>query len=126
MRKGSGGMLTFKPSQNAQTVAFEFDGRLTKEDVMKMEEVLQQKYEEGGTFNLFAEIGTIDFPSIPEALRDVQIDMAHWMAFDKLALMSGQNWLEFAAAFGMDEIARQRARYFEPGQYEKAWAWLEE
>lgn len=119
-------MLTFKPSRNEQTVAFEFDGRLTKEDVQKMEEVLQQKYEEGGTFNLFAEIGTIDFASISDAVRDLQLEMAHWMAFDKIALMSEQNWLDFAANFGMGDIVSQRAKYFRPGEYEEAWAWLEE
>lgn len=119
-------MLTFTPSMDERTIALKFDGRLTKEDTLKLNEVIARKYEEEGSFNILAEVGTVDFASIPDALRGVQFDMKRLMAFNKVALMSEQNWLQFAEGLGMGEIARLKTRHFEPGEYDSAWEWLKE
>ncbi|SEI81329.1 SpoIIAA-like [Bhargavaea ginsengi] len=119
-------MLTFTPSQDERTVALRFDGGLTKEDALKLNEVISRKYEEEGSFNIFAEVGTVDLASIPDALRGVEFDMKRLMAFNKVALMSEQNWLQFAEGLGMGEIARLKTRHFNPGEYEEAWEWLGE
>ena len=119
-------MLTFTTSMDERTVAFKFDGSLTKEDAMKLDEVISRKYEEDGTFNIFAEVGAVDIPSIPDALRSVQFDMGRWMSFNKVALMSEQNWLQFAEGLGMGEIAKLKTRHFKPGEYDEVWEWLAE
>ncbi|KZE38644.1 hypothetical protein AV656_06985 [Bhargavaea cecembensis] len=119
-------MLTFTPSQDERTIALKFDGTLTKEDALKLNEAISRKYEEDGSFNIFAEVGTVDLASIPDALRGGQFDMERLMAFDKVALMSEQNWLQFAEGLGMGGIARLKTRHFNPGEYEAAWEWLGE
>ncbi|MCM3086979.1 STAS/SEC14 domain-containing protein [Bhargavaea ginsengi] len=119
-------MLTFMPSMDERTVAFKFDGRLTKEDALKLDEVIARKQAEDGTFNIFAEVGTVDLASIPDALREVRFDMSRWMAFNKVALLSEQNWLQFAEGLGMGEIARLKTMHFNPGEYDAAWEWLKD
>ncbi|MFC7363961.1 MULTISPECIES: STAS/SEC14 domain-containing protein [Bhargavaea] len=119
-------MLTFTPSQDERTISLKFDGTLTKEDALKLNEVISRKYEEEGKFKIFAEVGTVDLASIPDALRGVQFDMKRLKAFTKVALMSEQNWLQFAQGLGMGEIARLKTRHFSPGEYEAAWEWLGE
>ena len=50
--------------------------------------------------------------------------MSRWMSFNKVALMSEQNWLQFAEGLGMGEIAKLKTRHFNPGEYDAAWEWL--
>ena len=47
-------MLTLVPSKDVHTIAVEVNGKVKKEDMEKLDKVIQEKFEGQGKFNVYA------------------------------------------------------------------------
>lgn len=118
-------MLTLVPSKDMNTIAVEIEGRVTEDDLMKLDKVIQEKFSEKGEFNVYAILYYFDGPSFKALAEEVKIDIKRWSQYNKLAVVSDDKMLEkFVEAGNM--LPSVKTKHFPIDQMEAAWEWIAE
>lgn len=118
-------MLSFIPSQDSQTIAFEVSGTVTKEDLQKLEQSIEEKFSKDQPFNAYAIMQQVEMPKAKALMEEAKIDMKRWGQYNKLAVVSEENWLEKMTNFS-DFLPGIKAKHFNMNEMEQAWNWIKE
>ena len=116
-------MLVFIPSKDTDTIALEFDGKATQEDLKKFDKVAQEKYGEKGAFNVYLVVQDFDGASVKALLEELKIDVKRWSQYQKLAVVSDKSLLAAMAQFA-GYLPGVQAKHFEMNEMEAAWEWI--
>lgn len=116
-------MLVFTPSKDTDTIAMEFDGQATKEDLIKFDKVVEEKFGEKGNFNIYMVVYDFDGGTVKAMLEEMKIDVKRWSQYQKLAVVSDKSLLE-----SMTELSGFlpgiKAKHFDMDEMETAWEWI--
>lgn len=118
-------MLSFIPSQDSQTIAFEVNETVTKEDLIQLRQVIEEQFPEGQQFNALAVMQLKKMPAIEAVVEEVKIDLKHWSQYNKLAVVSEKNFLETMTELG-DFLPGIESRHFYMDEMELAWSWIKQ
>ncbi|RNF38721.1 STAS/SEC14 domain-containing protein [Planococcus salinus] len=118
-------MLSFIPSKDTNTIAIEFDGKATKEDLQKMDRVIEEKFSDKEKFNVYAVMHDIDGATVKAMAEEMKIDAKRWSQYHKLAVISEKNWLETMTDMS-DYLPGIKAKHFAPDQMNEAWDWIQQ
>lgn len=118
-------MLSFIPSLDSQTIAFEIIGQVTKEDLLKLKNVIEEQFPGEQSFNALAILQQAKLPTVAAIVEEVKIDLKHWGQYNKLAVISEKNILEKVAELG-DFLPGIKSRHFHMEEIDQAWDWLKE
>lgn len=118
-------MLSFIPSQDSQTIAFEVNETVTKEDLLKLSQAIEEQFPGDQLFNAIAIIQLEKVPTVGALLEEAKIDIKHWSQYNKLAVISEMNFLETMTELG-DFLPGIQSRHFYADEMELAWSWIKE
>ncbi|MGI2328571.1 STAS/SEC14 domain-containing protein [Planococcus sp. YIM B11945] len=117
-------MLTLVPSKDFHTIAVEVNGNVEEEDMEKLDKAIQEKFEDKGTFNVYAMVYDFDGLSLQAAAKEVKIDVHRWSQYAKMAVLSDNKKLQ-----GMTEASGLmpgiKTKHFNLNESEEAWEWLQ-
>ncbi|TWT04426.1 STAS/SEC14 domain-containing protein [Planococcus sp. CPCC 101016] len=116
-------MLSFIPSQDSQTLAFEISGTVTKEDLKKLEQAIEEQFSEDQQFNAYAIMQQPEMPTLKAIAEEAKIDMKRWSQYHKLAVVSEKNWLETMTNLS-DFLPGIKAKHFKMNEMKQAWSWI--
>lgn len=117
-------MLSFIPSKDANTIAVEFDGEATKEDLDKVDLAIQDKFQDKEKFNMYAVMRDIDGATMKAMVKELEVDAKRWRQYDKLAVISEKNWLETMTDIS-DYLPGIKAKHFNVDEMDEAWRWIQ-
>ncbi len=118
-------MLSFFTSKEENTLAIEVEGKVTKDDLEKFDNIVFEKFRNDHKFNVYAVIGDINVPSAGAMFQELAVDAKRWSQYGKLALVSEQNWQSKLAGM-IDKLPGVQVQHFSPEQSEQAWDWIKE
>lgn len=118
-------MLSFIPSQDSQTIAFEVSGTVIKEDLKKLEQAIEEQFPGDRQFNAYAVMQQFEAPTLKALLEEAKIDRKRWSQYHKLAVISEKNWLEAMTNLS-DVLPGIKAKHFHVNEMEQAWSWIQE
>ncbi|HSI66081.1 MAG TPA: STAS/SEC14 domain-containing protein [Planococcus sp. (in: firmicutes)] len=118
-------MLTFVPSKDEGTIAFEFDGKAEEEDAIKMRKVIEEKFPGDRKFNAYAIIRGIETPTFKGMVERIKLQSKHIHQFEKVALISDEYLVEKAENLDI-LLPGLTARHFPIDEMDKAWDWIKE
>ncbi|MGM0898418.1 MAG: STAS/SEC14 domain-containing protein [Bacillota bacterium] len=118
-------MLSFVTSKDEQTLAVEVEGKVTKEDLKKFDNVVFEKFRNDERFNVYAVIGDIDTPSAGAMFEELAVDAKRWSQYNKLAVVSEKDWLSTVSG-AIDKLPGVEVKHFPIDQREQAWDWIKE
>lgn len=118
-------MLSFVTSKDEQTLAIEVEGKVTKDDLKKFDNVVFEKFRNDEKFNVYAVIGDIDAPTAGAIFEELAVDAKRWSQYNKLAVVSEKDWLDKASGV-IDKLPGVQAEHFPIDQMEAAWDWIKE
>ncbi|PSL40280.1 SpoIIAA-like protein [Planomicrobium soli] len=117
-------MLTLVPSKDIRTIAVEVNGKVRKEDMEKLDKVIQEKFEEDGKFNVYAVVYDFDGAAFKAVAEEVKIDIKRWSQYGKLAVVSDNKGLK-----GLTEASGYlpgvKTKHFSLEEMEEAWGWIQ-
>lgn len=118
-------MLTLVPSKDMKTIAVEIEGRVTEDDLLKLDKVIQEKFKDKGEFNVYAILYHFDGPSFKALAEEMKIDVKRWSQYNKLAVISDDKMIEkFVEA--SDMLPSSKTKHFGINQMEAGWEWIKE
>ncbi|TWT02504.1 STAS/SEC14 domain-containing protein [Planomicrobium sp. CPCC 101079] len=116
-------MLTLVPSKDTRTIAVEVNGKVKKEDMEKLDKVIQEKFAEDGEFNVYAVIYDFDGASFKAAAEEVKIDVKRWSQYAKMVVVSDSKGLKgLTDASGY--LPSVKTKHFPLNEMEEAWEWI--
>lgn len=118
-------MLTLVPSKDMKTIAVEIEGHVTKDELLKLDKVIQEKFSEKGEFNLYAILYHFEGASLKAMLEEMKIDIKRWSQYNKLAVISDDEKLEKMVE-ASDVLPSIKTKHFDINQMEAAWQWISE
>lgn len=118
-------MLSFIPSQDPHTLAFEVSGTVTKEDLQKLEQSIKENFSKDQPFNAYAVMQEVKMPTAKALIEEAKIDMKRWSQYNKLAVVSEKKWLETMTTIS-DFLPGIKVEHFNMDEMEKAWNWIKE
>ncbi len=118
-------MLSFFTSKDEQTLALEVEGKVTKEDLEKFDNIVFEKFRNDQKFNVYAVIGDIDRPSAGAVFQELAVDAKRWSQYNKLAVVSEQDWHDKLTGM-IDKLPGVQVKHFPLDQAEQAWDWIKE
>lgn len=118
-------MLSFIPSQDSQTIAFEVSETVTKQDLLKLKEAIEDQFPGDQQFNALAIMQQVKVPTVAAIVEEIKIDLKHWNQYNKLAVVSEKSFLETLTRLG-DILPGIQSRHFYMDEMELAWSWIKE
>lgn len=118
-------MLTLVPSKDMETIALEFHGKATEEELEKLDKVIQEKFDDKGKFNIYLIVHYFDGASFQSMLEGMKMDVKRWSQYHKMAIISEERWLKPMAEFS-NLLPGIKAEHFKMDEMEKAWEWIKE
>ena len=118
-------MLSFVPSKDEDTIAFEFDGKAEEEDAIKIRKVIEEKFPDGRQFNAYAIINGVETPTFQGMVERIKLQSKHIQQFNKVALISDEYLVEKAENVDIF-LPDLTARHFPLDEMDKAWDWIKE
>lgn len=118
-------MLKLISSKDPSTVAIEFSGQATKEDVKHMDQYIKEHFSDGEKFNMFVVVRDMDGSTLKGGLEGFKEDMKRWKQYNKVAMISEKNWVEASMRL-TNYLPGITAKYFDQNQVEEAWNWLKQ
>ena len=118
-------MLSFFTSKDEQTLAIEVEGKVTKGDLEKFDNVVFDKFRNDEKFNVYAVINEIDAPTAGAMFEELAVDAKRWSQYNKLAVVSETNWMDKASGV-IDKLPGVQAAHFPMDQMDQAWDWIKE
>lgn len=118
-------MLTLVPSKDMKTIAVEIEGHITKDELLKLDKVIQEKFSEKGEFNLYAILYHFEGASFKALVEELKIDVKRWSQYNKLAVISDDQKLEKFVEAG-NLLPSIKTKHFGIDQMEAAWEWISE
>jgi hypothetical protein len=112
------------PAPSDKILAFKLSGKLHDEDYKKFVPAIDAAATEGKV-RLLAQFHDFNGWSPMAMWDDIKFATTHCTKFDKIALVGDKTWEKWmakvCAPFTMAKI-----QYFDAGDIDKAWAWLQE
>lgn len=118
-------MLTLVPSKDMKTIAVEIEGQVSKDELLKLDKVIQEKFAEKGEFNLYAILYHFEGASFKALVEELKIDAKRWEQYNKLAVISEDAKIEKFVEAG-DVLPSIKTKHFDINQMEAAWEWISE
>ncbi|GGF21972.1 STAS/SEC14 domain-containing protein [Hymenobacter cavernae] len=109
------------PDQNLLTLIVA--GTLTKADYNGVVPTLEQKVARWGKINVYLEVRSLDFMTLPALWQDIRQDVKHYNDFNRVAVASDDNTLIKALAAASNLLAPMQVRHFPLAQKEEAVRW---
>lgn len=116
-------MLTFIPSQDSQTIAFEVEGTVAKQDLQELEQEIGKRFPKDQPFNAYAVIRQVKMPTVNALIEEAKIDIKRWSQYHKLAVVSEKDWLGTIANLS-DHLPGIQAKHFKMNEMDEAWHWI--
>ncbi len=117
-------MLTIRPSKDIHTIAVEVNGKVEKEDMMKLDKVIQEKFEDQGKFNVYAIVYDFDGAGLGAVAQELKIDVKRWSQYAKLAVLSEDKKIQaMTEASGL--LPGVKTKHFALDEMEEAWSWIQ-
>ncbi|TWT04425.1 STAS/SEC14 domain-containing protein [Planococcus sp. CPCC 101016] len=118
-------MLSFVPSKDTETIAIEFEGAATKEDALKIDKIIQDKFADKGKFNIYAVINEVEGSAFTGLGESMQVNMEAWNQFHKFAVISS-SYLEGQLAEMENMLPHLEVKHFQMDEMIEAWEWIQE
>lgn len=114
------------PTTKPNVLAFEMTGRLRGEDARRVIAVMDDALKAHEQLRILLKVRDFDGIGL-DALREegwVSMKMRGAKQVDRYALVGGPGWMQMVASWSAPLIGTE-IRYFDPGQEDEAWRWLE-
>ncbi|WP_394120993.1 STAS/SEC14 domain-containing protein [Planococcus donghaensis] len=118
-------MLSFVPSKDTETIAIEFEGTATREDALKIDKIIQEKFEDKGKFNIYAVINGVEDAVFTGLGESMQVNMDAWNQFHKFAVISSTHLKEQLAEME-SLLPKLEVKHFQMDEMNEAWEWIQE
>ena len=118
-------MLSFVPSKDMETIAIEFEGTATKEDAVKINKIIQDKFADKGKFNIYAVINDVPGSTFTGLGESMQVNMDAWNQFHKFAVISSTHLKEQLAEVE-SLLPKLEVKHFQMEEMNEAWEWIQE
>lgn len=118
-------MLSFVPSKDTETIAIEFEGAATKEDALKINKIIQEKFADKGKFNIYAVINEVEGTAFTGFEDSLQVNMDAWNQFHKFAVISSTHMMDQVAEME-NLLPKLEVKHFQMDEMNEAWEWIQE
>lgn len=118
-------MLSFVPSKDMETIAIEFEGTATREDALKIDKIIQEKFADKGKFNIYAIINEVEDSTFSGFGKSMQVNMDAWNQFHKFAVISSVPLADQLTEME-SLLPKLEVRHFQLDEMNKAWEWIQE
>ncbi|WP_169054042.1 STAS/SEC14 domain-containing protein [Nitratireductor sp. XY-223] len=117
--------LTQLKTERDDVYAFEIDGHLTKEEIERVYQTLEEAYEKHDKISLLMRIGRYDGFDWDTLLSDTAyVGKLHaFRHIRRYALVGGPSWAAGATRF-LSPLFRMEVRHFELADETEAWQWI--
>lgn len=106
-------------------IGIECDGTISLEKFEGVLPTIDRALERFERVNLLFLIKNIRGYGIKEFAADIKFAVTHWNSIEKVAIVSDRDW--WRAATRLENLLTNwEERYFDMGELEEAWRWLEE
>lgn len=105
-------------------VAFEYLGKITREDYDILNPMLERHKNRFGKILLYVEMIDTEWPTITAMWEDLKTDIRFFTDVEKVAFVTDKKWLEKATEFSAF-FAPMEYKSFEAGSRQEAFNWLQ-
>lgn len=104
--------------------AFAVTGPLSGDEARALRQVLEEAIRAEGKIRLLFELRSQPYGDFSAVWEDLKFDFSHSRDLERVAVI-GDRRLEKAAVKVFDAVTPAECRYFERGDEERAWNWIE-
>jgi len=114
--------MLIKTNEQPNVIELVIDEEITEEDIREFEKYFSQKKENHSKVNMLIDIKDIDY-SLDGFIADAKFTTSHLDDFDKVAMVSDENWIETVNKLA-DLMPDVEVAHFDHEEKDKALAWL--
>lgn len=117
-------MIQFLDVSERDTIAARVVGKISEKDVESAAEEIDRRLEEGKV-NMYLELDHFEGYEPKAFFKDLQLTLKHFNDFEKVALVSQEEWLDTMAEITDDFVPGIEARYYRLEERPQALRWLD-
>ena len=110
---------------STRAIGFKLSGKLHDEDYKTFVPLVDAAVAKGGKVRLLAQFHDFHGWDLHALWDDVKFATTHCTSFDRIAIVGDRKWQEWMAKV-CKPFTGAKVRYFDAGDAEAAWAWLDE
>ena len=107
-----------------EVVAYEFDQKITEEEVERIHDDIRKALAENETVRLFADCRHLESMDPSAVIEDLKLAPEYISEIERFAVIGDNKWLEFLSKAG-DKLTQGETRYFSPDEFNKARQWIQ-
>lgn len=115
-------MVNFTPHYDESIIEVKIDGKVTKQDIEKLETHYKETKTVDEKVSLLLEVQSINY-SMDGLLEDMKFDMKHWNDFDKIAVVSDKKSIELGSKLP-NMLPNLEVEHFSLSEKNQAMNWL--
>ncbi len=117
-------MVTILENQDDDVLAFRIIGKISKEEVDKVSDLLDTKLKLHKKIKLYAEIKELEgYESIDALFADLKLSLQHFNDVEKAAIITEEKWIHNLTHIA-DKIIGGEVRHFHVAQEPEALQWV--
>jgi hypothetical protein len=108
---------------SGSTLGYEFEGRISEDDVEAVTTELERAIEEHGKARLLIVFDDLEGVEPKAIWEDLKFTPRYLTDVERFAFVGDEEWHEWVTAMA-EKISRAEARFFTPDDLVQAWAWI--
>jgi hypothetical protein len=118
-------MIEQLPSTAAKVLGFKMSGKLHDEDYKKFVPMIDAAIAKEGKVRLLAQFHDFHGWGLHALWDDIKFSTTHCTRIERIAMVGEKTWEKWMAKV-CRPFTMAKIRYFDAGDIDKAWAWLQE
>lgn len=116
-------MIQIIKSSKDDAIAFEVNGRVTKDDIRKLALPVEAVVKSQGNANALMVVNNFQGFTLSSFFEDLRFGLKHMKDFDKIAVVGDKKWLETLVKIE-SYFPKVNIKYFDTSEAREAWGWL--
>jgi len=118
-------LIELRESEYTNIVQMTVDGKMTEEDVERIETFIDGHYGNEETLNAFVDIKNLGGTDLLGIVKGMLVDIKHWKQYGKFAVVTDSVWVEGGSTVS-DLAPGIEVEQFDRAQKDQAWEWLKQ
>ena len=110
--------------ETPEVVAYQFDHKITKDEVKEIHDELRKAIAENDSVRIFADCRNLEGMDPSAVIEDLKLAPEYVSDIERFAVIGDNKWLEFLSKAG-DKLTQGETRYFSPHEFSKARQWIQ-
>ncbi|MDZ7703010.1 MAG: STAS/SEC14 domain-containing protein [Trueperaceae bacterium] len=116
-------MYNLETTNNGQTVIFDVQGSLSKEEYEKLKKELEPLFKQHDKLDLVVDVSGLSGMSVGAVGQDLTYTLKHFTDFRRIAVVGDSTWQKWLAGLG-DKLPGIEMKYFDESSRDRAETWV--